>query len=255
MYICANHIAEISKMKMIQHPAGRSKEPILFVNMPTSIDCSKDAGLCRSLRSLVECILPYWCASHPTASLKSHLLVMSRQQLPYPTKLPSVKSTVIGTFFGYCRGRISFCLHDESRTTTDPLLLLEFTVLTTYLAKEMRHSLLRIALESKRPCEAKSTACPLFAMAVWSMYCNGRKVGFAVRRQMNEADGAVFEVMKSVSTGAGVLPGKVKKSEGELMYLRARFERVVGSVDSESFHMIDPLGSRGQQLSIFLVRT
>jgi uncharacterized protein (TIGR01570 family) len=241
-------------MKLTQH-LGRSKEPIQTVSMSTSVDCSKDAGVRHSLRSLIECIIPFCCASHSAASLQRHLLVMSGQQQSYSSKFPSLRSTVIGTFFGYCRGRISFCLHDESRTTANPLLLLEFTVLTSYLAKEMRHSLLRIALECNLPCAGESTVCPLFAMPVWSMYCNGRKVGFAVRRQMNEADAAVFRVMKSVSTGAGVLPGKVKKSEGELMYLRARFERIAGSVDSESFHMINPLGSTGQQLSIFLVRT
>ncbi|WOL06923.1 hypothetical protein Cni_G15658 [Canna indica] len=43
--------------------------------------------------------------------------------------------TVIGTFFEYRRNRVRFCLHDtlSSRPTT-PLLLLEFTVPTAYLA-------------------------------------------------------------------------------------------------------------------------
>lgn len=72
------------------------------------------------------------------------------------------------------------------------------------------------------------------------------------------ADSEVLRLMRSVSAGAGVLPMRPTKSEdgdGELMYLRAGFERVIGSVDSESFHMINPLGSSGQELSIFLLRS
>jgi uncharacterized protein (TIGR01570 family) len=44
-----------------------------------------------------------------------------------------------------------------------------------------------------------------------------------------------------------------KGDEGELMYMRATYERVVGSSDSESFHMINPEGSTGQQLNVFLL--
>lgn len=49
--------------------------------------------------------------------------------------------------------------------------------------------------------------------------------------------------------------GKKKgPSEGELLYMRARFERVVGSRDSEAFYMINPDGNGGPELSIFLLR-
>jgi len=70
------------------------------------------------------------------------------------------------------------------------------------------------------------------------------------------SDVAVLKLMQSVSVGAGVLPmAGTGEAGGLLMYLRASFERVVGSVDSESFHMINPVGSSGQELSIFLVRS
>ncbi|KAL0816151.1 hypothetical protein Bca101_072595 [Brassica carinata] len=39
---------------------------------------------------------------------------------------------------------------------------------------------------------------------------------------------------------------------GETLYLRPKFERVTGSSDSEAFHMVNPDGSCGQELSIFL---
>ncbi|MCL7049168.1 hypothetical protein MKW94_020209 [Papaver nudicaule] len=122
----------------------------------------------------------------------------------------------------------------------------------------MQHGLLRITLECDRVrsnSQSNNSARSLFLVPVWSMYCNGRKVGFAVRRQMTESDAAVFKLMQSVSVGAGVLPVSPKSEEGDLMYLRASFERVIGSVDSESFHMINPGGSSGQELSIFFLRS
>lgn len=77
---------------------------------------------------------------------------------------------------------------------------------------------------------------------------------------MTKSDAAVLKLMQSVSVGAGVLPPPPpppNKSAhiADLMYLRARFQRVIGSVDSESFHIINPLGSTGQELSIFLLRS
>ncbi|CAA6668260.1 unnamed protein product [Spirodela intermedia] len=64
----------------------------------------------------------------------------------------------------------------------------------------------------------------LWEEPVWSMFCNGRRSGFAV------------------------------------MYMRAKFERVVESSDSEALYMVNPDGGRagggrsGPELSIFLLR-
>ena len=41
----------------------------------------------------------------------------------------------------------------------------------------------------------------------------------------------------------------------ELLYMRAHYEHVVGSADSESFHLINPDESPGQELSVFLLRS
>ncbi|KAJ0097120.1 hypothetical protein Patl1_27546 [Pistacia atlantica] len=59
-----------------------------------------------------------------------------------------------------------------------------------------------------------------------------------------------------VSMGGGVLPGncEVEGSDGELAYMRAHFERVVGSKDSETYYMLSPEGNNGTELSIFFVR-
>lgn len=250
-------------MRMID--LSRQTGPLHMIDTATAVDCGREVRLRRSLRSLVECVVPCCCGFQASPSSDSDSLSVSAESSA------NCSSVVTGTFFGYRRGRVSFCLQDDTRAA--PLLLLEFAVPTSYLAREMRHGLLRIALECGRRKAGEAAAAPedeerrgrrggdaLFSEPVWSMYCNGRKVGFAVRRRMTAGDAAVLRLMRSVSVGAGVLPVAAAKSEkgdgdGDLLYLRASFERVIGSADSESFHMIDPVGSYGQELSIFLLRT
>ena len=126
----------------------------------------------------------------------------------------------------------------------------------------MSSGLVRIALEcEKSPAAARSSRPPkLFTESKWTMYCNGRKCGYAPPRACNESDWHVLSTVKSVSVGAGVIPvvddGQKGggRSEGELLYMRARFERVVGSRDSEAFYMMNPDGTGGPELSIFLLR-
>lgn len=96
------------------------------------------------------------------------------------------------------------------------------------------------------------------------MYCNGRKCGYAMSRACSDLDLHVLRTVQSVSVGAGVIPQLVDPKvvgggvggacEGELLYMRARFERVVGTRDSEAFYMLNPDGNGGPELSIFLLR-
>ncbi|KAI3830573.1 hypothetical protein MKW92_002760 [Papaver armeniacum] len=235
-------------MRMID--LGNQRGPLYIIDTPTDIDCGREVRFRRSFRSLVECMVPC-CGFQPSSTTDSSASDSESSS--------HHGSTVTGTFFGYRKGRVNFCLQDDSKSS--PLLLLEFAVPTSYLAKEMQHGLLRITLECGRvrsnsqSNNSSNSARSLFSVPAWSMYCNGRKVGFAVRRHMTESDAAVFKLMQSVSVGAGVLPVSPKSEDGELMYLRASFERVSGSVDSESFHMINPGGSSGQELSIFFLRS
>ncbi|KAJ6999109.1 protein MIZU-KUSSEI 1-like [Populus alba x Populus x berolinensis] len=216
---------------------GNQRGMVPIMDTPTSVDCGREVRFRRSFRSLVECMVPACCGFQ--ASTDS--LARDTDER-YTSSLPSITTTTVtGTFFGYRKGRVSFCLQDDTRSS--PLLLLEFAVPTAYLAKEMQHGLLRIALN-----DSQKERCSLFEVPVWSMYCNGRKVGFAIRRKMSVSDVAVLKLMQSVSVGAG-------EAGDLLMYLRASFDRVVGSADSESFHMINPVGSSGQELSIFLLRS
>lgn len=98
----------------------------------------------------------------------------------------------------------------------------------------------------------------------WRAYCNGRKCGHAVRRDCGADEWRVLRAVEPVSVGAGVIPeddddkAVAAGGEGDMMYMRAKFERVVGSRDSEAFYMVNPddggAGTGGPELSIYLLR-
>ncbi|CAN1256238.1 Protein MIZU-KUSSEI 1 [Linum perenne] len=161
---------------------------------------------------------------------------------------------VTGTLYGYRRGHVTFAVQTDSRF--EPVFIIELAVSTASLVKEMSSGLVRIALE----CEKSKSTAPgrkLFDEGVWSMYCNGRKCGYAAARgRCNEVDSRVLTTVRAVSVGAGVIPplAELAGEMGELMYMRAKFERVVGSRDSEAFYMMNPDGNGGPELSLFLLR-
>ncbi|KFK42076.1 hypothetical protein AALP_AA2G208200 [Arabis alpina] len=224
---------------------GRERSSNLqIIDSPTNVDCAREVRLRRTLRSLIECLIPYCCTYQSPHSDQNDTVSISSS-----SDQPGV--LVTGTFFGHRRGHVSFCLQDDTRPTSPPLLLLELAVPTAALAREMEEGFLRIALRSK-----SNRRSNIFNVPVWSMYCNGQKVGFAVRRAVSENDVEFLRMMKSVSVGAGVVPvGSNGDGDGEMLYLRAKFERVTGSSDSESFHVVNTGGSYGQELSIFLMRS
>jgi uncharacterized protein (TIGR01570 family) len=157
-------------------------------------------------------------------------------------------SRVTGTIFGYRRGHVHFAVQDDQRSV--PTLILEFSTPTNTLVQEMASGLVRIALE----CEKIHHRGKLYQEPIWSMFCNGRKAGYAMKKVFTEFDRHILTLVQAVSMGAGVLPVDGKSSDGELMYMRARFERVIGSRDSEAFYMSSPDGQGGPELSIFLLR-
>ncbi|XP_026660463.2 protein MIZU-KUSSEI 1-like [Phoenix dactylifera] len=151
-----------------------------------------------------------------------------------------------------------------------------------------------MATASKKKGKNNSPRRSLWEEPAWSLYCNGHQRGYAVSRRCNGADLHVLKALQAVSVGAGVLPpppiapplppphsleteniGRSRNDGGgggggggggadcEVMYLRAKFDRVVGNVDSEAFYMISPDGGGrggsdfndgGPELSIFLLR-
>ncbi|KAH7441973.1 hypothetical protein KP509_03G064500 [Ceratopteris richardii] len=171
-----------------------------------------------------------------------------------PSAHPSLGSRVTGTLFGYRKGHVHFAVQEDAKS--HPVLLLELATPTSTLVKEMASGLVRIALECERGINGGGIGRgKLFNEPVWTMYCNGRKTGYALRRTCSEADVHLLSLVQAVSMGAGVLPtGDELATDGELMYMRAKFERVVGSRDSEAFYMMNPDGTGGPELSIFLLR-
>lgn len=181
-------------------------------------------------------------------------------------------ATVTGTIFGRRRGRVHLALQIDPRAP--PALMVELAAYSTgALVREMASGLVRLALEcEKAPAPPKQTGdhhhqsrprqqTALVEEATWRAYCNGRKCGYALRRDCGADEWRVLRAVEPVSVGAGVLPdgdnvgtGAAAAGEGDLMYMRAKFERVVGSRDSEAFYMLNPDGGTGPELSIYLLR-
>lgn len=159
---------------------------------------------------------------------------------------------VIGTLFGYRRGHVHFAFQEDPKS--HPAFLMELATPTSVLVREMASGLVRIALECDKKVEAKKGA-RLLEEPLWRTYCNGKKCGYAMKRECGAEEWKVLKAVEPISMGAGVLPGNGETgSEGELMYMRARFERVVGSKDSEAFYMMNPDRTGGPELSIYLLR-
>ncbi|GFP92205.1 protein mizu-kussei 1 [Phtheirospermum japonicum] len=168
---------------------------------------------------------------------------------PLSVATPSLGRKVTGTLFGHRRGHVIFAVQDDPRS--EPVLVIELAVSTSTLVKEMSSGLVRIALECEKARGGGRAAAPrLYGEPAWTMYCNGRKCGYAASRGCTDSDRHVLRTVQSVDDG-----GKGgSAAEGELLYMRARFERVVGSRDSEAFYMLNPDGNGGPELSIFLLR-
>ncbi|XP_010526634.1 PREDICTED: protein MIZU-KUSSEI 1 [Tarenaya hassleriana] len=165
---------------------------------------------------------------------------------------PHRGSRVTGTLFGYRKGRVSLSIQESPRCL--PSLVVELAIQTMALQKELSAGMVRIALETeKRPDKEKTR---IMDEPLWTMYCNGKKAGYGVKRDATDEDLNVMELLRAVSMGAGVLPGnsEVDGPDSEMAYMRAYFERVVGSKDSETFYMLSPEGNNGPELSIFFVR-
>ncbi|CAL5005731.1 unnamed protein product [Urochloa decumbens] len=173
------------------------------------------------------------------------------------------------TLFGHRRGRLSLAIHEDTRSP--PAFLIELPMLAAALHREMATGTVKLALESAAAAAARSRRRPLLEEYVWAVYCNGREAGYAIRRKdASDDERHVLRLLRGMSMGAGVLPpppdGRAAAGaapsatgpDGELTYMRARVERVVGSKDSEAFYMINPDATGGgdaaPELSIFFVR-
>ncbi|KAL3585697.1 hypothetical protein D5086_012564 [Populus alba] len=95
----------------------------------------------------------------------------------------------------------------------------------------MQCGLVRLALGCNR---SELNSVPLRAVPIWIVNCNGKKAGFALRRNSSEQIRLMLKTVQSMTVGAGVIPARA---------------------DSESFHLINPDECPGQELSVFLMRS
>ena len=157
-----------------------------------------------------------------------------------------------GTLFGHRKARVSLAIQESPGSL--PILLLELTIPTGKLLQDMGVGLVRIALECEKKANDKTK---IEDEPIWTLFCNGRKCGYAVKREPTNEDLNVMQTLRVVSMGAGVIPtgdGADQPTDGELTYMRAFFERVAGSKDSETYYMLNPDGNNGPELSLFFVR-
>ncbi|KAL2512235.1 hypothetical protein Adt_17835 [Abeliophyllum distichum] len=164
-------------------------------------------------------------------------------------------SRVVGTLFGHRRGHVHFAF--QKNPSSEPAFLIELATPISGLVREMASGLVRIALECDREPEKKPTR--LLEESMWRTYCNGKKYGYATRRECGEKDWKILKAVEPISMGAGVLPAENNgdfgaESDGEIMYMRAKFERVIGSRDSEAFYMMNPDNNGAPELSVYLLR-
>ncbi|PON62063.1 hypothetical protein PanWU01x14_140560 [Parasponia andersonii] len=177
---------------------------------------------------------------------------------------------VVGTLFGSRRGHVHFAFQRDPNS--QPAFLIELATPISGLVREMASGLVRIALECDKVKEVgvgveekekRGGGVKLLEENIWRTYCNGKKCGFATRRDCGPKDWKILKAVEPISMGAGVLPGIVGENDqngsyngggGELMYMRAKFERIVGSRDSEAFYMMNPDSNGAPELSIYLLR-
>ncbi|KAK4735434.1 hypothetical protein R3W88_009695 [Solanum pinnatisectum] len=184
------------------------------------------------------------------ARLKSVLTAFGRNRSNFQQGLGT---RVVGTLFGHRSGHVHFAFQKDS--TSQPAFLVELATPISGLVREMASGLVRIALECDKEEEKKVSR--LIDEPVWRTYCNGKKCGFATRREIGAKEVQILKAVEPISMGAGVLPGNGEEESadsGEIMYMRAKFERVIGSRDSEAFYMMNPDSNGAPELSIYLLR-
>ncbi|KAJ6888389.1 hypothetical protein NC652_029446 [Populus alba x Populus x berolinensis] len=183
------------------------------------------------------------------ARLRSVLAALGKNRSSLPMGLGS---RVVGTLFGYRRGHVHFAFQRDPNSP--PTFLIELATPISGLVREMASGLVRIALECDKEKEDQKKAVKLLEEPMWRTYCNGKRCGFATRKECGHKEWKVLKAVEPISMGAGVLPAAEAGADGELMYMRAKFERIVGSRDSEAFYMMNPDSNGAPELSIYLLR-
>ncbi|XP_057492459.1 protein MIZU-KUSSEI 1-like [Actinidia eriantha] len=197
-----------------------------------TVDCHKQVRSWQLLRHLVELLNPtcHWAFIEENRETKQQAFTYIYYSSGRTWVSSSTTTTV--TIFGHHRGKVNFFIATNPKSTNP--LLVELSIPTSIIAREMRGGILRIALESTTSGNYEEFNSSLLSMPVWTMYCNGRKLGFAIKRSPIKADVEILEKMEFVSTGAGTLSGNEIHCGDEIMYLMGNFESVCQSSNSSS---------------------
>ncbi|GAB2226544.1 hypothetical protein Droror1_Dr00022354 [Drosera rotundifolia] len=169
---------------------------------------------------------------------------------------PPLGTKVIGTLFGHRQGHVHIAFQSDPKS--GPAFFVELSTPTGVLVKEMASGLVRVALECDKKGNDRKCNMRLLDEPLWRVFCNGKKCGYATRRDCGSEELIkVLKAVESITMGAGVLPGDVDgtgRKTGKVMYMRAKFERVVGSRDSEALYMMNPDHSGCPEFSVYLLR-
>ncbi|KAL5708294.1 hypothetical protein ACHQM5_019104 [Ranunculus cassubicifolius] len=242
--------------------SSRSTKKILPLNYVKSMEVSNNSSLARVIP------LTSWYKTQNVVEMIRSLgglfsfssIIPTCRWLSNPRGIvvsPGLGRKVTGTLFGTKKGYVSFAVQEDPRS--EPVFLIELPTSTCGLVKEMSSGLVRIALECEKV-SGHGKNLKLFKEPLWTMYCNGKKYGQASLRTCIDSDWYLLSSLQTVSAGAGLIPLNKELSlstndmEGDVMYLRGRFERAVGNRNSEAYYMMNPDGNGGPELSIFFLR-
>lgn len=224
----------------------------------TSMDADVGDGrlstkLLGRLRPVLDHLLSCWACRPQTVLILLPSFI--GRLLPDST----TTSTVTGTILCPQHDKVRLCL--QADPSSPPILLLDLPITTPDFAAAIHGGGCRVAFEC---CGGERAEKPLLeGTEAWAVFLNGRRAGFASRRRVAGREARLLGAMGTVSAGAGVLPAVAEVGVGAMAspagmgrckYLRGSFERVVGSADSESYHLVDPDGCLGQELSLFFLR-
>nr|CAD1817611.1 unnamed protein product [Ananas comosus var. bracteatus] len=195
--------------------------------------------------------LPRWSISSNTSS--------APRAQPLPSSLGSI---VVATVFGLRLPGARIHLAIQPHPRSPPLAVIELATTTGAFMADIASGPLNFVLQ----CATRGgrDAPPLWEEARWAQFCNGRVSGSARRRGGGDADAVdlrVTEMLEHVSFGAGILPDYFEGTGTgtgtgtvDLVYMRARYERVVRSKDAEVLSMLGSEVKGYPEISFNLIR-
>ncbi|XP_057529783.1 protein MIZU-KUSSEI 1-like [Amaranthus tricolor] len=104
-------------------------------------------------------------------------------------------SKLVGTLFGYRRGHVHIAFQQNPKTT--PAFLIELSTPTSVLVREMASGLVRVALECDKKWDKKGMK--LLEEPLWRAYCNGKKCGYALRRDCGRHEWRVLQSLGPIT--------------------------------------------------------